>query len=111
MTPSTIAFEADVLVAALAAPGGTTGRLLQLAALGLFKPVIAPEALAEAERHARTGVGGRVITEAELLAFRAAIGGWVAPPAAPPDAVCSARAGGTSPAALWASLLGEGTSS
>ena len=97
-----IAFEADALVAALAAPGGTTGRLLQVAALGLFKPVIAPDALAEAERLAREGVASRAITEAELLAFRAAIAPWVGA-----DEAAERCGGGTAltPAALWAWLV------
>lgn len=46
---------------------------MHLAAVGIFRPVITSEVLAEAERHCRLGIGGRVITDEEIVAFRAAI--------------------------------------
>jgi hypothetical protein len=95
MTPFLVAIDANVLLAALLGPVGTSARLLQLAALGVFRPLIGIDVLDEAERHARLGIGGRVVGDAELLAFRAAIAAHVEPstsnaptapvPAAKPD--------------------------
>jgi hypothetical protein len=79
MTSMPIAIDANVLLSALLCPTGKSARLLQLAALGIFVPIIGTDVLSEAESHARLGIGGRVISDAELLAFRATIAAYVEP--------------------------------
>jgi hypothetical protein len=101
-----LAFDPDVLLAALLAPTSPSARLLQLAPLGIYQPFIAQEALATAEAWAREGVGGRVVTEAELLAFRAAIGELLAKDATPPDGATRCGRTATTPEALLETLTG-----
>lgn len=73
MRPLVVAIDANVLIASLLVPTGACRRLLSLASLGIFRPVITSEVLAEAERHCREGIGGRVITDVEIGALRDAI--------------------------------------
>ena len=84
MSRPILAFGPDVLLAAMLAPSGSAGRLLQYAPLGIYQAHVAPDALAEAERLGRGGAGGRAVTEAEVLAFRAAIAELIAKDGAPP---------------------------
>jgi predicted nucleic acid-binding protein len=68
-----VAIDANVLIAALLVPTGACRRLMELALLGIFRPVITSEVLAEAERNCRVGIGGRVITDPEIAELRAAL--------------------------------------
>jgi predicted nucleic acid-binding protein len=68
-----VALDANVLVAAMLSPTGASRRLMHLAAMELFCPIITSEVLAEAERHFRKGIGGRIITDAEVEAYQAAL--------------------------------------
>jgi hypothetical protein len=106
MAGLSVAIAADVLVAALLSPAGTSARLLQLGSLGIFQPIITGEALAEAEQHAREGVAGRMVTEGELLAFRAALAELPRPAGQAGELVCTGT-GGVTPAELIERLLAE----
>jgi predicted nucleic acid-binding protein len=68
-----VAIDANVLIASLLVSTGACRRLMEFASLGIFRPVITSEVLAEAERHCRKGVRGRVVTNAEIQALRAAV--------------------------------------
>lgn len=61
-----VAIDANVLIASLLVSTGACRRLMEFASLGIFRPVITSEVLAEAERHCRKGIRGRVITNAEI---------------------------------------------
>lgn len=72
-----VAVDAGMLLAALACPGGTCQRLLHLAALGVWRPVVSAPVLDEAEGLARAGVAGHAVADAEWLAFRMAIAEFI----------------------------------
>jgi hypothetical protein len=111
MSQPVIAFGADALLAALLAPSNAAGRLLQYAPLGIYQAVVAPAELARAEQWGREGVGGRVVSEAELLAFRAAIGELLATEDEAPGGATRCGVDGTLPEVLLASLLAEAPAS
>lgn len=73
MAPLVVFFDTNVLLAALLCPGGACRRLLNLAALGIIRPIVTSEVLAEAERHLRLGLGGRSFSDEEIEAFREAL--------------------------------------
>lgn len=73
MAPLVVAIDANVLIAAMLSSQGACRQLLRLAVLGIFEPVITSEVVAECERHCRRGIGGRVISDSEVQAFRQAI--------------------------------------
>lgn len=73
MPPLVVALDANILVAAMISPAGESRRLMHLAALGIFRPIITAEVLAEAERHFRRGIGGHAFTDVEIDNFRSAI--------------------------------------
>lgn len=68
-----VAIDANILFAALLSSRGASRRLLALAATGIFQPIITAEVLAEFDRNCRLGFKGRIISDLELQAFRAAI--------------------------------------
>jgi predicted nucleic acid-binding protein len=69
-----VAIDANVLIAAMLSSRGASRRLLRLASLGIFRPVITSEILAEVDRNCRAGIAGRIISDAEIQAFHQAIG-------------------------------------
>lgn len=73
MAALVVAIDANVLLAAMLSLLGASRKLLELAAPGLFRPIITSEVLAECERHCRLGIQGRIVTEEEVLAFREAV--------------------------------------
>lgn len=83
MSVQTVAIDASVLVAAACCPTGASARLLHLASLGIFKPVVAAEVLDDAEQLGRAGVAGRVLADGDWLALRMAIAEFIRP--ATPD--------------------------
>jgi hypothetical protein len=78
--------------------------LLQYAPLGIYQAHIAMEALTEAERLGREGAAGRGVTEAEVMAFRAAIAELIAKDSATPAGAVKV---GSPEAVLEALLAGK----
>jgi predicted nucleic acid-binding protein len=82
-----VAIDANILFAAMLSPHGDSRRLLQLAAAGIFHPIITSEVLAEFDRHCRLGFRGRAITDEETTAFRRAIHPLLEHEEVPPGAI------------------------